>query len=174
MGPAVWTTASLTDFFWNTGWWSFGHIDAAGSVRQWIAFHCDTLGSSLLVGLLSFFALSGLRRLVKRDLVAATIAAVFFTFSNGSNFTSANWQLKTVIYLFIFSVLLTVLLRYGLVTIIAACFFIDTFDALGLGADWKTWYAPAGLANAALLAGIAVYAFARSQGVGDRLDEAAG
>ncbi|MEI9972355.1 MAG: hypothetical protein WDO73_10075 [Ignavibacteriota bacterium] len=49
-------------------------------------------------------------------MVAATIAAIFFTLTNSSNFTSSNWEVKTGIYLFIFSVLLTVLLRYGLVT----------------------------------------------------------
>ena len=66
------------------------------------------------------------------------------------------------------------LLRYGLVTIIAAAFFIDTLDGIGLGVDWKTWDAPAGLANVALLLGIAVYAFWSSLGSRDLFDEAAG
>ena len=174
VGATVWTVASLMDFFWSDARWGFGHIDAAGSVREWIAFHTDTLAGDLTVGLLAFFALTGLRHLVKRDWVAASIAAIFFTFTNSSNFTSSNWQIKTAIYLFIFAVLMMVLLRYGLVTIIAACFFLDTFDSIGLGGDWKTWYAPAGLASVALLAGIAVYAFWRSLGSGEGFEEAAG
>ena len=174
VGASVWTAATLLEYFWGGGVWGFSNIDASGSTRAWVALHASTLAGALLVGLVSFFALTGLRRLVKKDVVAATIAALFFTFSNSSNFTSANWQVKTVIYLFIFSVLMMVLLRFGLVTIIAACFFIDTFDGFALGADWKGWYAPAGLATVALLGTIAVYTFTRSQGSGDRFEEAAG
>jgi len=154
VGATVWTAASLLDLFSGTGMGSLSGLDA--------------------VGLLSFFALTGLRQLVKRDWVAAAIAAMFFTLTNSTKFTSANWQVKTAIYLFLFSVLLWVLLRYGLVTIIAACFFIDTFDALGLGSDWKAWYAPAGIATLTLLAGIAIYTFWRSQGSSQAYSEAAG
>jgi hypothetical protein len=69
--------------------------------------------------------------------------------------------------------LLLVLLRCGLVAIIAAAFFIDTIDSIGLGADWKAWYAPAGLATVALLAGIAIYGYWRSLGTRQLFDEAA-
>ena len=174
VGAGVWTTAGLLGFFYDSDMGTLSGINAAAGARQWMAARTDTLAGALLVGLLSFFALTGLRQLVKRDWVAATIAALFFTFTNSSNFTSANWQVKTAIYLFIFAVLLLVLLRYGLVTIIAACFFIDTFDALGLGSDWKAWYAPAGLATLALLAAIPIYTFWRSQGSSDAFEEAAG
>ena len=43
----------------------------------------------------------------------------------------------------------------------AAVFFIDSFNLISLGADWKTWYAPAGLATFFLLLGIAIFAFWR-------------
>jgi serine/threonine-protein kinase len=174
VGAAVWTTAGLADYFSAAGMSSFGGMNAAAGTRQWIAFHANTLAGALMVGLVSFFALTGLRQLVKKDLIAATLAALFFTYANGNGFNSTNWQVKTVVYLFIFAVLLMVLLRYGLVTIIVACFFIDTFDDVGLGGDWKTWYAPAGLATVALLAGIAVYAFWRSLGSREVFEEAAG
>jgi hypothetical protein len=131
------------------------------------------LAGDLGTGLLIFCALTGLRYLVKRDWIAAMIAAMFFTFSSSVTFTSSNWEVKTAIYLFVFGVLLMVLLRYGLVTIVAAAFFIDSFDSIGLGGDWKAWYAPAGLATVALLAGIAVYAFWRSLGSRDVFEEAA-
>ena len=174
VGAAVWTTASMVDFFSGTVWSASDGIAAALGTRQWVSFHTNTLSEALQVGLLCFFALTGLRRLVKRDWVAALIAAAFFTFVNSGSFTSSNWQVKTVIYLFVFGALLMVLLRYGLVTIVAAAFFLDSFDALGLGGDWKAWYAPAGLATAALLAGIAIYAFKLSLGNRDVFEEAAG
>jgi serine/threonine-protein kinase len=174
VGAAVWTTAGLVDYFTDAGLGGFGGLDAALDTRHWIAFHANTLSASLGVGLAIFFALTGLRQLVKKDLIAATLAAMFFTFVNGNALTSSNWQAKTAVYLFIFAVLLLVLLRYGLVTIVVACFFINTFDSIGVGADWKTWYAPAGLATVALLAGIAVYGFWRSLGTREIFDEAAG
>jgi serine/threonine-protein kinase len=173
VGAAVWTTASLVEFFSAQGMAGASGINAALGTRHWIAAHTATLAGDLLVGLLCFFALTGLRYLVKKDWIAAMIAAIFFTFSNSGNFTSSNWEVKTAIYLFVFGVLLMVLLRYGLVTIVAAAFFIDSFDSLGLGGDWKAWYAPAGLATAALLAGIAVYAFWRSLGSREVFEEAA-
>ena len=173
-GAAVWTTAGLMDYFSGIGMSTFDEVDAATGARHWMAFHAGTLAGALFVGLLCFFALTGLRQLVKRDLIAATIAAVFFTFTNSGSITSSNWQVKTAIYLLVFGVLLLVLLRYGLVTIIVACYFLDTFDSIGLGADWKTWYAPAGLATVALLGGIAVYAFWRSLGSREAPGEAAG
>jgi serine/threonine-protein kinase len=174
VGAAVWTTAATMDYFLGTGMGGTSGIRAALGTREWIGTHISTLAGDLSVGLLCFFALTGLRQLVKRDWVAAMIAAAFFTFSNSGSFTSSNWEVKTAIYLFVFGVLLMVLLRYGLVTIIAAAFFIDSFDSLGLGGDWKAWYAPAGLATLALLAGIAVYAFWRSLGGRDVFEEAAG
>ena len=174
VGAAVWTTAGLVDYFTDAGLGGFGGLDAAIDTRHWIAFHANSLSSALGVGLVLFFALTGLRQLVKKDVIAATLAAMFFTFVNGNGFTSSNWQAKIAVYLFIFAVLLLVLLRYGLVTIVVACFFINTFDSIGVGADWKTWYAPAGLATVALLAGIAVYGYWRSLGTREIFDEAAG
>ena len=45
-----------------------------------------------------------------------------------------------------------------------AVFFIDATNQITLGADWKTWYAPSGLATMLLLLGIAMFAFWRSLG----------
>lgn len=45
-----------------------------------------------------------------------------------------------------------------------AVFFIDSSNLINLGADWKTWYAAAGLATFFLVVGIAIFAFWRSLG----------
>ena len=174
VGAAVWATAGVVEYLSSDGLSGFGGLEAAIGTRHWIAFHANNLSGSLAVGLVIFFALTGLRQLVKKDLIAATLAAMIFTFFNGNDFTSSNWPVKSAVYLFIFAVLILVLLRYGLVTIIVATFFINTFDDIGVGVDWKTWYAPAGLATVALLAGIAIYGFWRSLGSSEMLDEAAG
>ena len=174
VGAVVWVTASTLDYYSGIGMAIDPGLGAALGTRHWLAAHAGTLVGALFAGMLLFFALTGLRQLVKKDWVAAILASVFFTFVNVTGTNPVNWKVKSVIYLFMFAALLLVLLRYGLVTIISAAFFIDTFDALGLGGDWKAWYAPAGLATLTLLLGIALYAFWRSLGTRERFDEAAG
>jgi uncharacterized membrane protein len=63
-----------------------------------------------------------------------------------------------------YTALVFVLLRFGLVATIAAVFFLDTTNRITLGTDWKTWYAPSGVATLVLLLSVAVFAFWRSQG----------
>jgi hypothetical protein len=43
-------------------------------------------------------------------------------------------------------------------------FFLNSSNAVTLGADWKAWYAPYGFAMLLVLLGIAVFAFWRSLG----------
>jgi serine/threonine-protein kinase len=173
-GAALWVTAGLVDCFTHAGLSTVDSFNAVTDTRHWLAFYADGTASALQVGLVIFFALTGLRRLVKKDPIAAALAAIFFTFINGSRINSSNWKVTIPVYLLIFAVLLLVLLRYGLVTIVTATFFINSFDSIALGGDWKAWYAPAGLATLALLAGIATYGFWRSLGSGESGEEAAG
>jgi uncharacterized membrane protein len=105
-----------------------------------------------------------MRLMVKKDIPAAFLAALLLIVSNGGIFTSSNWKVSAAIYIGMYSVLVFVLLRLGLVATMAAVFFIDATNLIALGTDWKTWYAPAGLATFLLLLGIAVFAFWRSLG----------
>ena len=58
------------------------------------------------------------------------------------------------------------LLRLGLVATIATVYFLNSFPAVTVGTNWKTWYAPSGIATLTLLLAIALFAFWRS--LGDR------
>jgi len=118
----------------------------------------------LFFGLIGFFAICGLRSMVRNNILAAIVAALLFTFSNGGIFDSPDWPVKFAMYAGIFAVLIFVLLRFGLVATMAAIFFLNSFNKITLGSDWKTWYAPSGLATLVLLLGIAVFAFWRSLG----------
>ena len=111
-----------------------------------------------------FFSICGLRRLVRRDVPAAILAAALLMLGNGGVFNSNAWKLEAAISISIYSVLVFVLLRLGLVATIAAVYFIDAFNMITLGTDWKTWYAPSGIATCLLLLGIALFAFWRSRG----------
>ncbi|MGD0871248.1 MAG: serine/threonine-protein kinase [Bryobacteraceae bacterium] len=176
VGSAVWTAASVVDELTGNTMGGAGGLAATLGTRQWIAFHASDFSGVLFIGLLFFFALTGLRHLVKKDAVAAVLAALFFTLVNGNPLDSPDWKVKCAIYFGMFAVLIFVLLRYGLVAIMAAACFINSLDSITLGGDWKTWYAPAGLATVTMLLGIALFAFWRSLGsrelIGGKVAEA--
>jgi len=164
VGAAVWVAA---EWFgdWQTGaLGTLSGLSSALGTRQWLAVHAHNMEGALLFGLLVFFAICGLRRLVRKDVPAAVLAALLLVLSSGGTFSSTNWKVNAAIYVGISSVLVFVLLRLGLVATLAAVFFIDSTNQITLGTDWKTWYTPAGLATFVFLLGIAVFAFWRSLG----------
>ncbi len=164
VGAAVWVAAQGFGDWQNPGMDTLGGINSALGTRQWLAAHAIVMEGSLFFGLLVFFSICGLRQMVRKDVPAAILAALLLVLSSGSVFTSPNRKLEAAISISVYSVLVFVLLRLGLVATMAAVFFIDSFNLISLGADWKTWYAPAGLATFFLLLGIAIFAFWRSLG----------
>ena len=164
VGAAVWVAAQGFGDWQNPRMDTLGGINSALGTRQWLAAHAIVMEGSLFFGLLVFFSICGLRQMVRKDVPAAILAALLLVLSSGSVFTSPNWKLEAAISISVYSVLVLVLLRLGLVATMAAVFFIDSFNLISLGADWKTWYAPAGLATFFLLLGIAIFAFWRSLG----------
>jgi len=149
-------------------------LNFAMGTRQWIGGHANGLGGGLRIGLLIFMTIFGLRQFLRRDALAAVAAALLFTMGQGDVIYSQTWVLMTLLYVCIYSGLAFVLLRYGLVATIVAVFFADSGNAILLGRDWKTWYAPYGVASLLLLIGIAVWAFWRSLGDKDLLGEVEG
>ncbi|HTQ55347.1 MAG TPA: protein kinase [Bryobacteraceae bacterium] len=173
VGALVWVGAETFGDIQEPGLGTLGGIGSALGTRQWLAAHASNVQGGLLFGLLVFFSICGLRLLVRKDIPAAILAALLLIFANGGIFSSTNWKVAAIIYLVMYTVLAFVLLRLGLVATIAATFFIDGTNMITLGADWKTWYAPAGIASFVLLLGIAVFAFWRSLGTRDLFGEAA-
>jgi hypothetical protein len=51
--------------------------------RQWIGGHAGDLGTALRMGLPIFLTIFGLRRLLRHDALAAVIAALLFTMTQG-------------------------------------------------------------------------------------------
>ena len=143
---------------------SVGPLFGLLGTRQWIGGHATTMNGALQSGLIFFFVIFCLRVLVRKDVLAALVAAALFTLNNGNVFSSPHWQLELAIYGTLLSVLMFGLLRFGLVATMASVFFINSCNNITLGANWRTWYAPYGIATLFLLLGIAVFAFWRSLG----------
>jgi serine/threonine-protein kinase len=141
-------------------------LSFAMGTRQWIGGHAIGLGDALRMGLLIFLTIFGLRRMLRYDALAAVAAALLFTMTQGDVVYAQQWVLMTLLYVVIYSALAFVLLRCGLVATIVAVFFADSGNSVLLGWDWKTWYAPHGIASLLLLIAIAVWAFWRA--LGDR------
>jgi hypothetical protein len=87
-----------------------------------------------------------------------------FTMTEGEVASSSNWVAVTAVFVLVYAILIFMLLRNGLVATIATVFFVNSYNALVLGTDWKAWYAPSGFATLLLMAGIALFAFWRSLG----------
>jgi hypothetical protein len=121
------------------------------------------------MGLLVFAVICLLRRLVRYDILAALITAVLFTLTETEVTRSPDWGVMAALFIAVYGVLALVLMRIGLVATISAIFFINCFSAIWLGADWKAWYAPAGIATILLMLAIALFAFWKSLGSGDLL-----
>jgi serine/threonine-protein kinase len=137
--------------------------------RQWIGAHADTAGGALSLGLFVFLTIFGMRHLLRNQFLAALAAATIFTLSR-SEVTGQNWWLA-LLYGSVITGLIFVLLRCGLVATIAAVFFIDAVNGMALGTDWNAWYVPASLATLLLLIAIATFAFWRSLGGRELLQE---
>jgi serine/threonine-protein kinase len=134
--------------------------------RYWVAAYVLNLQEALVLGLLQFFAIFGLRVLLKKDWLAAIVASVLFTMGQNDLVGDPNWRKMAVIYLILYAILMFVLLRVGLVTAISAMFFFNALNRVCLGSDWKAWWAPEGFATIFLVLMMTSYALWRS--IGDR------
>ena len=170
VGSAIWISSSaVADWIEGDRLIPGGTLSLALGVRQWLADHAGTLSTALNLSLVGFFCIFGLRRLLRRDILAALSGAVIYTALQGQVVASPHWEMMAAIFVVISAALVFVLLRFGFVATMAAIFFRDSFDAILLGVDWKTWYAPYGLATLMMLLLIATFAFWRSLGTRDLL-----
>jgi hypothetical protein len=145
-------------------------LDTAGGLflltgsRQWFAGIINRAADGLESGLFVFFVIFSFRTVLKRDWMAAILAAVMFSLLQADLANATHWQVELAAYTVLFSVLTFVLLRLGLVATISAVFFLNTLNGTTLGTDLSTWYAPTGFATIALMLGIVLYAFRQSFG----------
>jgi serine/threonine-protein kinase len=167
-GVLIWVGAELADIWFGSRQLGMeGGLEVTLGTRRWLAAHVGTLGGLMMVGFALFLAIFGIRRLVKKNWLAAILAAALAVVFNNPAQLAEHWQRLVPVYSVLFSVLIFVLLRHGLVALFAAIFFVNSCGKIIVGPDWTTWYAPYGLATLAMLVGIALFAFRQSLGSHD-------
>jgi predicted Ser/Thr protein kinase len=167
-GSLMWTVDAtrLALSAYANGLDTTGGLFLLTGTRQWFAGIFNRAADGLESGLFFFFFIFALRTVLKKDWIAAIVAAVIFSLLQADLANATHWQVELAAYTALFSVLTFVLLRLGLVATISAVFFLNTLNGTTLGTDLSTWYAPTGFANIALMLAIVLYALRRSFGDG--------
>jgi hypothetical protein len=132
---------------------------AASGTRYWITSVLSRFREGIGTGIIIFFAIFGLRTLLRRDWIAAIAGAVIFTSQQSDLVNAVNWQVNVIVYLLVYTIIIFLMLKMGLVVTIATVFTINTLNGISLGSDWTLWYAPAGFATMILAIAIALWAF---------------
>src|SRR5262249_22002159 len=146
-------------------------LNALLGARHWLGVQAASANDALSTGLFVFMTIFAMRQFFRRELFAALAAAAIFTLAQ-SDVQGPDWWLVRAIYLVAITGLLYVLLRFGLVATVAVIFYVNAFNAMALATDWSGWYMPASIATFLLLAGIAIFAFWRSLGGRDLIEDA--
>ncbi|MCX6595855.1 MAG: serine/threonine-protein kinase [Acidobacteria bacterium] len=148
----------------RSGLGTAGNVTVLEGVRAWMATYADNLANCIQTGLVLFFVIFGLRQVLRRDWLAALAGTLLFAFLQGFSPSEPNWVFTFAMYLAIYAVLMFALVRLGLVTAMTVVFFVNLPGNAIIGMDWRTWYAPTGLATLAVLLGLTVTAFKYSLG----------
>jgi serine/threonine protein kinase len=144
---------------------SAGNLPFLLDTRHWWGGYFKYVSESLNLGLFVFATVCGLRRMVRYDLLAALVTAVIFAATEGVfNRVGVDMLIDAALMITIYAILAYVLMRIGLIATMSLIFFVNLFNSFWLGANWKMWFAPAGIATLLLALGITLFAFWRSLG----------
>jgi serine/threonine-protein kinase len=169
VGMLIWTldAARLAYGAYNNGLDTTGGLYLLTGTRQWLAGIFNRGADALETGLFVFFVIFGLRKVLRKDWLAAIAAAIIFSILQDDLANATHWQVELLAYIALFSAVTFVLLRLGLVASLSAVFFLNTLNGTTLGTDLSAWYAPTGFATIGLMSAIVLYAFRQS--LGDRV-----
>lgn len=131
---------------------------------SWLGSTAGRAESALFSAFLLFFILFGLKVLLRRDWAAAIGTAIVLTIQASGQFTGPNpWGDATAVFL-VGCLITFALLRFGLLTGVAAVFVLNSVTNLALSTNLATWFAPYELATMLMIAALACWTFYRSLG----------
>ena len=122
----------------------------------------DQITASVVTGLVLFFLLFVLRLLLRREWLSALVLTAFFAGVQGG--TSDYPLIMVPAFAIIFGAVFTVLLRFGLVSMMVAIFTVDLLLSFGFTLNFSAWYGTGSLIVTGTIAVLALYAFRKSLG----------
>jgi serine/threonine-protein kinase len=160
----------IAGFFIVSSWIDASHgaigstapADVGLSARNFIANILSRAQNATEFGLVVVFAIFCFRAIFRKDWIASAAAAVLFTLSNGGSLQS-GW-INFLFFLAIFTLLVFVLLRLGLVSTMAALFFCNTLLQTPGAQTLTKPYEAAVIAYPAMALLIVIWAFWRTSG----------
>jgi serine/threonine-protein kinase len=143
---------------------TLGGLYLLNGSRYWITGMIARFSEGVTTGITIFFAIFGLRTVLRRDWIAAIAGALIFATLEGDLANAINWQVEFAVYAVLFGVLIFVMLRLGLVVTVVSIFAINLINGVTLGTDLTAWYAPTGFATMIVAIAIALWAFRQTLG----------
>jgi beta-glucanase (GH16 family)/predicted Ser/Thr protein kinase len=157
-------------FFLATNWFQAAHgsiggmaaADVGVSTRYFIAQILNRTHNAAEFGLILVFAIFCFRAVFRKDWIASAAAAVVFTLMENDVWNSSI--LNFLLFLLIFTLLVFVLLRLGLVSTMAAIFFINVLLQTPGAQNLTKPYESAVVLYPAVALAIVIWAFWRTSG----------
>jgi len=144
------------------------NMEIVMGTRPFIAYLSQNLFNATQSGLVIFFALCGLRFLVRRDWAAAIVAALILGLREGLGRSSQSLALDAALIVLVYAVLAFVLLRLGLVPAMLGIFVINMSGSIPIASSFGSWMNPVAVTVLLLIAAIALYGFWRSESAASR------
>lgn len=135
-----------------------------GGAANWISQIATTANEAIQAGLIIFFAIFGLKVLVKRDWLVVLIGSLLLPLQENGVINSKQIWLDAPIYISIYGVILLTQIRFGLLTTVVGLFFINAISRFLPNNDFTAWYMPNTVAMMILLIGLSIFFFWRSLG----------
>jgi serine/threonine-protein kinase len=142
------------------------NTDYLMGARQALGAWLYQIPSAILGSLEFFFLLLGLKKLLRKDWIAAVAFIAIFTLLNSADSSYRAVTLPTQILVYAVAVL--IVYRFGLVPLVCAIFTIDMLANVPFGGDFSAWYMSTSILALLSVVALAGWGFYHSLG-GERL-----
>jgi serine/threonine protein kinase len=139
------------------------NLDVLMGTRMVIAVFFNTMFNAVVAGIVIFFVLTGLRKVVRRDWVAAIIAAGILIIQEGTIRTTTHPEIDIPLFIAIYMAFAMSLFRMGLVPTIVAIFTVNIMGSIPVSGQFFAWYNSIAVFEVCFLAAVAIFGFWRSQ-----------
>lgn len=141
------------------------NLDSLLGTGHMIARYSNVMFNAVVWSTVIFFVLTGLRTILRRDWVAAIVAAILFILNEGGLRSSTHPEIDWPLMAFIYFAFAMCLFRMGLVPTIMGIFCVNVTNCIPASSDFGAWYNVIAVAEISILSAIAIFAFWRSQSV---------